>query len=185
MPAYYYVSQGFGGKRSNAVGMKRPKKAKVAVANDDEHSTSSASTGTPAIEEGSASTDIEEDAGSHVDSQETLRKEEKGILTQLRKLVQDSKVLVRKAEAALKHEERLEEEREKRWWSAERRDESPPAYLQLERAYKSKVKDLKARLALSEAETRVADNETKLQEWLVHLAELKYDRLQEKLLALL
>ena len=48
----------------------------------------------------------------------------------------------------------------------------------------SKVKDLKARLALSEAETRVADNETRLQEWLVHLAERKYDRLQEKLLAL-
>ena len=48
-------------------------------------------------------------------------------------------MIVRKAEAALRHERRLDEERERRWWAAERRNEPPPAYLQLERAYKSQV----------------------------------------------
>ena len=39
----------------------------------------------------------------------------------------------------------------KRWEAAERRPEPPPAYLQLERLYKSQVKGLKAQLKLSEA----------------------------------
>ena len=50
-----------------------------------------------------------------------------------------------------RHEQRLAEERERRWWAAERHKEPPPAYLQLERVYKTIVKGLKAKLELSEA----------------------------------
>jgi hypothetical protein len=48
-------------------------------------------------------------------------------------------------------------ERMKRWEAAERRPEPPPAYLQLERLYKSQVKGLKAQLKLSEAGRRYAE----------------------------
>jgi len=70
---------------------------------------------------------------------------------------------VRKAESALRHEQRLAEERERRWWAAERHKEPPPAYLQLERVYKSIVKGLKAKLELSEARRVVARAEISLE----------------------
>ena len=80
----------------------------------------------------------------------------------MRASVKEAAVEVRKAEAALRRERRLDEEREARWWAAERRKEAPPAYLQLERAYKSQVRDLKARLALSEAQRRAAEAQAEL-----------------------
>ena len=69
---------------------------------------------------------------------------------------------VRKAEAGLRREERLAEERGKRWDAAERRKERSPAYLQLERAYKSQVALLEARLKLSCAQTRAAEAKAEL-----------------------
>ena len=88
---------------------------------------------------------------------------------------------VRKAEAALRHEQRLAEEREKRWWAAERHSEPPPAYLQLERTYKSKVKDLEARLELSEAQTREAEAKAELQGCLLLQEQLAHARLRDRL----
>ena len=63
-----------------------------------------------------------------------LQKQAAALTKAARKSVREAAVDVRKAEAALRHEQRREEEREKRWWAAERRDAPPPAYLQLDRA---------------------------------------------------
>ena len=72
-----------------------------------------------------------------------------------------------------------DEEREQRWWAAERREEQPPAYLQLERAYKSQVKDLKARLELSEAQRREAEARVQLQGCLLLQEQLAHARLRD------
>ena len=153
------ASQGFG-KRKNAVGMQRPKKKKVEVAECLAPATTDTSTGTTAAEDVSAATmadEMEDDELEWAKSEEKrLRKFAKSATAEQRKAVQELNVEVRKAEAALRHEQRLAEERERRWWAAERHTEPPPAYLQLERAYKSQVKHLQALLALSEAKRRVA-----------------------------
>ena len=152
--------QGFGKKRS-AVGMPRPKKAKVEVPKVFGSGTIDVSTGTTGVEEASASTVAEQDDGTRDDSLEAqdkeLRKQVATLIKMARKNVQEAAVDVRKAEAALRHEQRLDEERTKRWWAAERRKGPPPAYLQLERAYKSQVRDLQARLKLSEAQRWAAE----------------------------
>ena len=83
---------------------------------------------------------------------------------------------MRKAEAELRHEERRKEERMKRWEAAERRPEPPPAYLQLERLYKSQVKELKAKLKLSEAGRRCAEMQLEVHNALEIKQELKSRR---------
>ena len=157
--------QGYG-KRKSAVGMPRPKKTKVEAVNCLGPSTMDMSTGTTDVEEVSASTVAELAGGSCEDplkaENNELRKEAAALTKAARKSVQEAAVIVRKAEAALRHERRLDEERERRWWAAERRNEPPPAYLQLERAYKSQVRDLKARLKLSEARRCAAEAEAEL-----------------------
>ena len=90
---------------------------------------------------------------------------------------------VRKAEAALRNEKRLTEERDKRWWAAEKRDEPPPAYLQLERAYKGQVKMLQARLALSEAQKGAAEADARLNKCLFMREELAHALTRCKLTA--
>jgi hypothetical protein len=92
-----------------------------------------------------------------------LRKRVKKSTDGARQLVAKCNLEVRKAESALRHEQRLAEERERRWWAAERHKEPPPAYLQLERVYKSIVKGLKAKLELSEARRVVARAEISLE----------------------
>ena len=75
--------------------------------------------------------------------------------------------------------ERCAEERDKRWWAAEVRtekDERPPPYLQLERVYKSLVKDLKARLAVSEAKRAEAEARAELNHCLWAKAELELEQ---------
>ena len=68
-------------------------------------------------------------------------------------------------------QQRRAEERMKRWDAAERRPEPPPAYLQLERVYKSQVKELKARLKLSEAQRAAAEANAELSDALKLKAE--------------
>ena len=63
----------------------------------------------------------------------------------------------------------------------ERRSEPPPAYLQLERTYKSKVKDLKALLELSEARRREAEAGAELQRCLLLQEQLAHARLRDRL----
>lgn len=153
-------SQGFAKKRG-AVGMPRPKKSKVEATLGCRYGTTAASTGTTDVEEASASTVAEQGGRTRTDVLKAEYKEERQELAALTKLagnlVKKKVVDVRMAEAKLRREERLDEERMKRWDAAERRDEPPPAYLQLERVYKSQVKLLEARLALSMAQTRAAE----------------------------
>ena len=51
-----------------------------------------------------------------------LQKEAAAVTKAARTSVREAALDVRVAEAALRHERQLEEEREKRWWAAERRD---------------------------------------------------------------
>ena len=157
--------QGFG-KRKSAVGIPRPKKSKVL--SKEGSGLESVVADTSEIDQGeedSASTSPVEVAHSDTPSEsddEDLQKEAAAVTKMARAAVREAAVEVRKAEAALRHERRLDEERERRWWAAERRKEAPPAHLQLERAYKSQVRDLKARLALSEARRRAAEAQAEL-----------------------
>ena len=95
--------------------------------------------------------------------------------------VKEAAVEVRVADAKLRRERRLDEERKKRWWAAERREEAPPPYLQLERAYKSQVRDLQARLELSEARRREAEAAAELQRCLLLQEQLAHARLRDRL----
>ena len=122
--------QGFGQKRS-AVGMPRPKKKKVELPNFLGAATTVVSTGTADVEEASASTEAEQGGRTREDSLKAEYKEERqelAAVTKLaRNLVQQVAVAVQLAEAKLRREQRLEEERMKRWDAAERRKEPPPA----------------------------------------------------------
>jgi hypothetical protein len=113
--------QGFGPKRG-AVGMPRPKKKKVEAPKSLGPATTTASTGTTDVQEDSASTVAEQDGRTHKDSLEAEYKEERHELAAVTKLAraaaQKAAVAVRVAEAKLRREERLEEERMKRWESA-------------------------------------------------------------------
>ena len=115
--------QGFGKKKS-LVGTVRPKKKKVPVVENVANDEVPWATGSTVQEEASASTLM--DDGDDVALEEAKVQEKelkvwvKGSVDKARKLVAECKVHVRKAEAALRHEERLAEERERRWWAAER-----------------------------------------------------------------
>ena len=126
-----------------------------------------ASTGATDVEEASASTVAAQEDQTREDSLEAEYREERKELAAVAKLAraaaQKAAVDVRKAEAGLRREQRLEEERGRRWDAAERRQEPPPAYLQLERVYRSQVRLLEARLELSKAETRAAEAWEELQ----------------------
>ena len=141
--------------------MPRPKKTKVELSDSFGAGTAAASTGTTDVEEASASTEAEQGGTTDEASLEAEYKEERhelAAVTKLaRNLAQKAAVAVRVAEAKLRREERLDEERGRRWDAAERRQEPPPAYLQLERAYKSQVRLLQARLELSQAQTHAAE----------------------------
>jgi hypothetical protein len=160
--------QGFK-RKGGAIGNPRPKKTKVVVTEDLGSGGTSAATGTSVEEAASGSNVVEQDGepcesveDSEEEEEEDLRKELAAVIKQARGNVNEAKVDVRKAEAALRHEQRLDEERNKRWWAAEKRKEPPPAYLQLERAYKAQVKDLKARLGLALAQKLAAEAEVEL-----------------------
>ena len=177
-------SQGFG-KRSSAVGMPRPKKAKLQYDEESGQPSATAITAATANEEVTPPALKEQDAPIHDDSFEVV---DKGILKDAaavtkmaRASVKEAAVEVRVAEAKLRHERRLDEEREQRWWAAERRSEPPPAHLQLERAYKSQVKDLKARLELSEAQRREVEAGAELQRCLLLQEQLAHARLRDRL----
>ena len=158
--------------------MPRPKKTKVEAVVGLGAGTTSTNTGLTDAEEASASNQIEEDSGTLDDCEEESDKEAR---QQANELVKNARaevcaaaVGVRKAEAALRHEQRCAEERSKRWWAAEKRKEPPPAYLQLERAYKGQVKMLQVRLALSEAQKEAAEVDARLQECLLMREELAH-----------
>ena len=127
----------------------------------------------------------EQDAPTHDDSFEVvdkvMLKGAAAVTKMARASVKESAVEVRVAEAKLRHERRRDEERERRWWAAEGREEKPPAYLQLERTYKSKVKDLEARLELSEAQRREAEARAELQGCLLLQEQLAHARLRDRL----
>ena len=111
----------------------------------------------------------------------SMLKEAAAVTKMARASVKESAVEVRVAEVKLRRERRLDEERERRWWAAERREEAPPAYLQLERAYKSKVRDLEARLEVSEAQRCEAEARAELQGCLLLQEQLAHARLRDRL----
>ena len=167
--------------------MPRPKKKKVEPVEELGAGTGSTSTGQTEQETASASTLIEEDDGTHDACEEAsdkaVRQEANKLVKNARADVHAATIDVRKAEAALRHEQRRAEERDKRWWAAEQRDEPPPAYLQLERAYKGQVKMLQARLALSEARRKAAEAGERLQECLLMREELAHELTRCKLVS--
>ena len=87
--------------------------------------TSSTSTGQTEQETASASTLIEEDDGTQDACEEAsdkaVRQEANKLVKNARADVHAATIDVRKAEAALRHEQRRAEERDKRWWAAEQR----------------------------------------------------------------
>ena len=176
--------QGFGKKRF-AVGMPRPKKAKVEAPKSLGPATTTANTGATDVEEASESTVAAQEDQTREDSLEAEYREERKELAAVAKLAraaaQKAAVDVRKAEAGLRREQRLEEERGRRWDAAERRQEPPPAYLQLERVYRSQVRLLEARLELSKAETRAAEAWEELQGCLLLQEEAAHAYVRAKL----
>ena len=167
--------------------MPRPKKTKVEAVEHLGAGNTSTSTGLTEQEEASASNQIEEDGGTLEDCEEESDKEARQQTNQFvknaRADVRETSIAVQKAEAALRHEKRRAEERDKRWWVAEQRDEPPPAYLQLERAYKGQVKMLQARLVLSEAQREAAEADARLQECLCMREELAHSLTRRKLIS--
>ena len=165
--------------------MPRPKKAKVLPKEKSGLPTATAISAATAKEEVSPPALKEQEQHLEDDSLEVVDKEmlkEAAAVTKLaRASVKEAAVEVRVAEAKLRRERRLEEERERRWWAAERREEPPPAYLQLERTYKSKVRELEARLEVSEAQRREAEARVELQGCLLLLEQLAHARLRDSL----
>ena len=160
------------------IGMPRPKKAKLQLVTESGLTESTGITGTTQSEESSAAAHLEQEELTSEEEEEADDKEARQQVNKLVKTaraeVQAAAVAVRKAEAALRHEKRCAEERDKRWWAAEQRKEKPPAYLQLERAYKGQVKMLQARLVLSEARREAAEAGERLQECLFMREELAH-----------
>jgi hypothetical protein len=153
------------------IGMPRPKKAKVQQLEESGLDESTGITGDMQAEESSSAAPLEQEEHTVSESEEEDQKEGREMANDLVKMarakVKPAAVDVRVAEARLRAEKRRAEERDKRWWAAEQRDEPPPAYLQLERAYKGQVKMLQARLALSEAQKGAAEAAAHLQEALL------------------
>ena len=144
-------------------------------------------TGISQSEEHSSAADLEQEEHtqehSEDDDDKEVRQEVNEMVKSARAEVRAAAVAVRKAEQAVRHEKRMAEERDKRWWAAEQRDEPPPAYLQLERAYKGQVKMLKARLALSEARREAAEADARLNECLFMREELAHALTRCKLIS--
>ena len=158
--------------------MPRPKKSKLQALGESRQNENSGVAGDrPADEMGDAAVcEQDEHASEEVEeaSDKEARQQANELVKNARAEVHAAAADVRKAEAALRHEKRRAEERDKRWWAAEQRDEPPPAYLQLERAYKGQVKMLKARLALSEASREAAEADARLNECLFMREELAH-----------
>ena len=175
-------SQGFG-KRKSMVGMPRPKKAKLQYSNGIGQPSATVISAATTNEEMSPPALKEQDAPTHDGSLEVVDKgmlKDAAAVTKLaRASVKEAAVDVRIAEAKLRRERPLDEEREERWWAAERREVAPPAYLQLERVYKSKVTDLEARLELSEARRHEAEARAELQGCLLLQEQLAHARLRD------
>ena len=171
--------QGFG-KRKSMVGAPRAKKARPSRVSTEGSGISGAADAVSSTEQASPCGPLELELGTAESSDEAedkeMQKQAAALTKAARKSLREAAVDVRKAEGALRHEQRLEEEREKRWWAAERRDAPPPAYLQLERAYKSQVKDLQARLQLSEARRREAEAKAELGECMLIEKDLELTR---------
>lgn len=167
-------------KRKGMVGAPRAKKARLPRVGTERSGISGAVAAVCSTEEASPSGTMELVLGTVSSDDEAedkeLQKQAAALTKAARKSVREAAVDVRKAEAALRHEQRRVEEREKRWWAAERRDAPPPAYLQLERAYKSQVKDLQARLQLSEARRREAEAKAELGECMLIEKDLELTR---------
>ena len=179
-------SQGYG-KRRCSVGMPRPKKSKVQALGESRQNENTGVAGDrPADEKGDAAV-CEQDEHASEEVEEASDKEARQQANELVKMaragVREAAVSVTVAEAALRHEKRRAEERWKRWEAAEQRAQPPPAYLQLERVYKGKVKMLQARLALSEARTGAAEAGERLQECLLMREELAHALTRDKLVS--
>ena len=105
--------------------MPRPNKKKLQAVESYGQHTTTTSTGGTEQEEESAANLIEEDEHTCEDSDELSDKEARQEANELVKMARaDARaaaVDVRKAEAALRHEKRTAEERDKRWEAAERR----------------------------------------------------------------
>ena len=166
--------QGFEPRKST-IGMPRPKKARPPQVGTERSGISSAVAAASSKEEASPSGPMELELGTAESSDKAvdqeLLKDAAKLTKTARCSVREATVVVRKAEAALRQEQRRAEERMKRWDAAERRPEPPPAYLQLERVYKSQVKELKARLKLSEAQRAAAEAKAELSDALKLKAE--------------
>ena len=113
--------QGFG-KRKNMVGAPRAKKARPPRMESEGSGISGATAAFSSTEEASPCGPMELELGSAESSDEAenkeLQKEAAALTKAARKSVSEATVEVRKAEAALRHERRLDEERERRWWAA-------------------------------------------------------------------
>ena len=155
--------------------MPRPKKTKVQVIEESGLSEETGVTGATQNENPDGVAPQEQEEHTETDSlnaeEPSLSKQAKQLVQWARAAVTAANIEVRKAEAALRAEERRNEERMQRWDAAERRSEPPPAYLQLERVYKSQVKGLKARLKLSEAQRAAAEAKAELSDALLIKAE--------------
>ena len=162
--------QGFG-KRKSEIGMPRPKKAKAQQLVESGLDENTGITGDMQVEESGGAALLEQEGHTLSESEEEEEKEGQKAANDLVKMARaEAKTAamdVRVAEACLRAEKRRAEERDRCWWAAEQRDEPPPAYLQLERAYKAQVKMLQARLALSEAQKGAAEANARLQESLL------------------
>ena len=135
------------GKRKSTIGVPRPKKTKVEAVEHLGAGTTSTSTGLTEQEEASASNQIEEDGGTLEDCEEESDKEARQQANQFvknaRADVRAMKIAVQKAEAALRHEKRRAEKSVTSAGGLPSSGTSRRQHicrLQLERAYKGKVK---------------------------------------------
>ena len=179
------------GKKKHRVGMPKAKKTKIKPV-----------AGTPtadivavyadAVEEAAAEEmEVEQEVERHAKVKDSIKDEEKEVLAEVNEVIKlaraeiaASQVRVREAETALRAEQRRAEERDKRWWAAELREDKenrPPPYLQVERVYKGQIKDLRARLALSEAQRKAAEAESELRWLLLGREEWEHSRTRCKL----
>tara|TARA_B110000046_G_scaffold152490_1_gene161691 strand:+ start:282 stop:809 length:528 start_codon:yes stop_codon:yes gene_type:complete len=145
-----------------------------------------------AVEEAAAEEmEVEQEVERHAKVKDSIKDEEKEVLAEVNEVIKlaraeiaASQVRVREAETALRAEQRRAEERDKRWWAAELREDKenrPPPYLQVERVYKGQIKDLRARLALSEAQRKAAEAESELRWLLLGREEWEHSRTRCKL----
>jgi hypothetical protein len=145
-----------------------------------------------AVEEAAAEEmEVDQEVEQHGRVEDSIEDDDKEVLAEVNEVIKlaraevsASKVRVREALTALRAEQRRAEERDKRWWAAELREDRenrPPPYLQVERVHKGQIKDLKARLALSEAQRKAAEAESELRGLLLGREEWEHSRTRCKL----